>query len=203
MYFVRSSPGYIGLESLTRYEFNSNLVFGDSPSAVEGFALGDGMALPIEVWVKSWPFPTKKQGTRIINSEKVSAWLEGECIWKQHGVWSVNQKTGKPQVDRPDYFTTHPQTGEPIDFSRFYLDFVGKYSKAVQKAIPSAFVFVEPIPNEAPPIWGPGDHEEGIVYAPHWYDLHSVFNKAFDGRITHDVQGLSKVSFGCHSVCPV
>ncbi|KAG0080791.1 hypothetical protein BGZ90_011301 [Linnemannia elongata] len=185
-------PGYIGLESLTRYEFNSNLVFGDSPSAVEGFALGDGMALPIEVWVKSWPFPTKKQGTRIINSEKVSAWLEGECIWKQHGVWSVNQKTGKPQVDRPDYFTTHPLTGEPIDFSRFYLDFVGKYSKAVQKAIPSAFVFVEPIPNEAPPIWGPGDHEEGIVYAPHWYDLHSVFNKAFDGRITHDVQGLSK-----------
>ncbi|KAK5799202.1 glycoside hydrolase superfamily [Linnemannia elongata] len=185
-------PGYIGLESLTRYEFNSNLVFGDSPSAVEGFALGDGMALPIEVWVKSWPFPTKKQGTRIINSEKVSAWLEGECIWKQHGVWSVNQKTGKPQVDRPDYFTTHPLTGDPIDFSRFYLDFVGKYSKAVQKAIPSAFVFVEPIPNEAPPIWGPGDHEEGIVYAPHWYDLHSVFNKAFDGRITHDVQGLSK-----------
>ncbi|KAK3814736.1 MAG: glycoside hydrolase superfamily [Linnemannia gamsii] len=185
-------PGYIGLESLTRYEFNSNLVFGDSPSAVEGFALGDGMAIPIEVWVKSWPFPTKKQGTRIINTEKVSAWLDGECLWKQHGVWSVNQKSGKVQVDRPDYFTKHPITGEPIDFSRFYLDFIGKYSKAVQSAIPSAFVFVEPIPNEAPPIWGPGDHDEGIVYAPHWYDLHSVFNKAFDGRITHDVQGLSK-----------
>ncbi|KAF9899697.1 hypothetical protein EC991_008437 [Linnemannia zychae] len=185
-------PGYIGLESLTRYEFNSNLVFGDSPSAVEGFALGDGMALPIEVWVKSWPFPTKKQGTRMINTEKASAWLDGECLWKQHGVWSVNQKTGKVQVDRPDYFTKHPITGEPVDFSRFYLDFIGKYSKAVQSAIPSAFVFVEPIPNEAPPVWGPGDHEEGIVYAPHWYDLHSLFNKAFDGRITHDVQGLSK-----------
>ncbi|KAG0196470.1 hypothetical protein BGX33_001603, partial [Mortierella sp. NVP41] len=185
-------PGYIGLESMTRYEFNSNLVFGDSPSAVEGFALGDGMTLPIEVWVKTWPMPTKKQGTRMINTEKDSAWLDGECLWKQHGVWSVNPKTGKPQVDRPDYFTKHPVTGEPIDFSRFYLDFIGKYSRAVQTAIPSAFVFVEPVPNEAPPVWGPGDHEEGIIYAPHWYDLHSVFNKAFDGRITHDVQGLSK-----------
>ncbi|KAF9353734.1 hypothetical protein BGX26_008506 [Mortierella sp. AD094] len=185
-------PGYIGLDNLKKYDFNSNLFFGDCPSALEGFALGDGMALPIEVWVRSWPLPTKKQRTRIVNSEKESAWFEGECLWKQHGVWSVNPKTGQPQVDKPDYFSKHPITGEKIDFSRFYLDFIGKYSKAVQSVIPSAFVFVEPVPNEPAPVWGPGDHEEGIVYAPHWYDLHSVFNKAFDGRITHDVQGLSK-----------
>ncbi|KAG0002340.1 hypothetical protein BGZ80_005363 [Entomortierella chlamydospora] len=184
--------GYIGLDNLKKYDFNSNLFFGDCPSALEGFALGDGMALPIEVWVKSWPMPTKKQRTRIINSEKESAWFEGECLWKQHGVWSVNPKTGQPQVDKPDYFSKHPITGEKVDFSRFYLDFIGKYSKAIQSVFPSAFIFVEPIPNEPPPIWGPGDHEEGIVYAPHWYDLHSLFNKAFDGRITHDVQGLSK-----------
>ncbi|KAG0362957.1 hypothetical protein BGZ54_008421 [Gamsiella multidivaricata] len=185
-------PGYIGLENLKQYDFNSNLIFGDSPSALEGFALGDGMTVPIEVWVKSWPLPTKKHRTRLINTEKESAWLEGECLWKQHGVWSVNPKTGQPQVDKPDYFTKDPITNRIIDFSRFYLDFIGKYSKAIQSAIPSAFVFVEPVPNEPPPVWGPGDHEENIVYAPHWYDLHSVFNKAFDGRITHDVQGLSK-----------
>ncbi|KAI8595996.1 glycoside hydrolase superfamily [Dissophora ornata] len=185
-------PGYIGLDNLKRYDFNSNLFFGDCPSALDGFALGDGMTMPIDVWVKSWPLPTKKQRTRLVNTEKESAWFEGECLWKQHGVWSVNPKTGQPQVDKPDYFSKHPVTGEKIDFSRFYLDFIGKYSKAVQSAMPSAFVFVEPIPNEAPPVWGPGDHEENIVYAPHWYDLHSLFNKSFDGRITHDVQGLSK-----------
>ncbi|KAF9434935.1 hypothetical protein BGZ76_007180 [Entomortierella beljakovae] len=185
-------PGYIGLDNLKKYDFNSNLLFGDCPSAVEGFALGDGMTLPIDVWVKSWPFPTKKQRTRLINTENESAWLEGECLWKQHGVWSVNPTTGQPQVDKPDYFLNHPVTGQKVDFSRFYLDFVGKYAKAVQNAIPSAFVFVEPVPNEPAPIWGPGDHDEGIVYAPHWYDLHSVFNKSFDGRVTHDVQGLSK-----------
>ncbi|KAG0302259.1 hypothetical protein BGZ98_007660 [Dissophora globulifera] len=185
-------PGYIGLDNLKRYDFNSNLFFGDSPSALDGFALGDGMTMPIEVWVKSWPLPTKKQRTRLINSEKESAWFDGNCLWKEHGVWSVNAKTGQPQVDKPDYFSVHPTTGEKIDFSRFYLDFIGKYSKAIQSVIPSAFVFVEPVPNEPAPVWGPNDHEENIVYAPHWYDLHSVFNKAFDGRITHDVQGLSK-----------
>ncbi|KAG0256047.1 hypothetical protein BG011_004768 [Mortierella polycephala] len=185
-------PGYIGLDNMKRYDFNSNLFFGDSPSAIDGFALGDGMAMPIEVWVRSWPLPTKKQRTRMINEEKESAWLDGECLWKQHGVWSVNPKTGQPQVEKPDYFSKHPETGEKIDFSRFYLDFVGKYSRAVQSVIPSAFVFVEPVPNEPAPVWGPDDHEENIVYAPHWYDLHSVFNKSFDGRITHDVQGISK-----------
>ncbi|KAG0200638.1 hypothetical protein BGX28_006341 [Mortierella sp. GBA30] len=185
-------PGYVGLDNLKRYDFNSNLFFGDCPSALDGFALGDGIPMPIEVWVKSWPLPTKKQRTRMVNTEKDCAWLEGECLWKQHGVWSVNPQTGQPQVDRPDYFSRHPQTGQEIDFSRFYLDFIGKYSRAVQSVIPSAFIFVEPIPNEPAPVWGPGDHEENIVYAPHWYDLHSLFNKAFDGRITHDVQGLSK-----------
>ncbi|KAF9002384.1 hypothetical protein BGZ52_009658, partial [Haplosporangium bisporale] len=155
-------------------------------------ALGDGMELPIEVWVKSWPFPTKKQKTRMINTQKDSAWLDGECLWKQHGVWNVHPKTGKPNLIRPDYFTTDPMTGEKVDFTTFYLDFVNRYSRAIQSVLPSAFIFVGPIPNEPAPVWGPGDHEENIVYAPHWYDLHSIFNKSFDGRITHDVQGLSK-----------
>ncbi|KAF9928731.1 hypothetical protein FBU30_002149 [Linnemannia zychae] len=185
-------PGYVGLKNLKRYDFNSNLFFGDSPSALESFALGDGMALPIEVWVKSWPYPTKKERTRIINAKNESAWIDGECLWKQHGVWSVNEKTGKPRLDRPDYFTRDPVTGEKLDFNRFYLDFVNRYSHAIQSVLPSAFIFVGPIPNEPAPVWSPGDHEENIVYAPHWYDLHSIFNKTFDGRITHDVQSLSK-----------
>ncbi|KAG0199519.1 hypothetical protein BGX28_007240 [Mortierella sp. GBA30] len=185
-------PGYVGLKNMKLYDFNSNLFFGDSPSALESFALGDGMTLPIGVWVKSWPFPTKKERTRMINTEKDSAWLEGECLWKQHGVWSVNPSTGQPQLDRPDYFTNDPTTGEKVEFTRFYLEFVNRYSKAIQSVVPSAFIFVGPIPNEPAPVWRSGDHEENIVYAPHWYDLHSVFNKAFDGRITHDVQGLSK-----------
>ncbi|KAF9425127.1 hypothetical protein BGZ94_007818 [Podila epigama] len=185
-------PGFVGLKDLKKYDFNSNLFFGDNPSAVEAMALGAGMALPIDVWVRSWPFPTKKQGTRIVNAEKDVAWLDGECVWKQHGVWSVHPKTGQPQVEKPDYFSVDPITGEKVDFHKYYLDFIGKYSRAIQSVLPSAFVFVEPVPNEPAPVWGPEHHEENIVYAPHWYDLHALFNKSFDGRITHDVQGLSK-----------
>ncbi|KAG0327413.1 hypothetical protein BG000_000965 [Podila horticola] len=185
-------PGFVGLKNLKKYDFNSNLFFGDNPSALEAMALGAGMALPIDVWVKTWPMPTKKQRTRIVNSERDVAWLDGECLWKQHGVWSVNPKTGEPQVDKPDYFRIDPNTGMEVDFHDHYLDFIGKYSRAIQSVLPSAFVFVEPVPNEPAPVWGPEHHEENIVYAPHWYDLHSLFNKSFDGRITHDVQGLSK-----------
>lgn len=186
------------MKNLKKYDFNSNLFFGDNPSALEAMALGSGMALPIDVWVKSWPMPTKKQRTRIINSERDVAWLDGECLWKQHGVWSVNPKTGEPQVDKPDYFRIDPNTGMEIDFHDHYLEFIGKYSRAIQSVLPSAFVFVEPVPNEPAPVWGPEHHEENIVYAPHWYDLHSLFNKSFDGRITHDVQGLSKVCAYMH-----
>ncbi|KAG0368828.1 glycoside hydrolase superfamily [Gamsiella multidivaricata] len=185
-------PGYVGLKSLKRYDFNTNLFFGDFPSALESFALADGMTLPIEVWVKSWPYPTRKERTRLINVEKECAWIDGECLWKQQGVWRVNPKTGAPQIVKPDYFTKDPITGEKVDFYRLYLNFVNKYSRAIQTVAPSAFIFVGPIPNEPAPVWGPEDHEENIVYAPHWYDLHSIFNKAFDGRITHNVQGLSK-----------
>ncbi|KAF9432345.1 hypothetical protein BGZ76_010936 [Entomortierella beljakovae] len=185
-------PGYIGLKDLNLYDFNTNLFFGDFPSALEGFALGDGMSLPIGVWVKSWPYPTRKERTRIINAEKDSAWIDGQCIWKQHGVWSVNPKTGAPQLDKQDYFTNDPTTGKPIEFTKFYLDFVNKYSRAIQSVSSSTFVFVGPIPNEPAPVWRPDDHKENIVYAPHWYDLHSIFNKSFDGRVTHDVQGLSR-----------
>ncbi|KAG0236183.1 hypothetical protein BGW41_000544 [Actinomortierella wolfii] len=185
-------PGYIGLKDLKQYEYEANLFFGDFPSALESMALGAGIPQNIGHWVKSWPYPTKKQFSRMINTEKEVAWINGECIWQKHGVWSVNPKTGAPQVDRPDYFIKHPLTGEPIDFEEYYLDFVTNYARSIQSVMPSAFIFVEPIPNEPAPIWRDEHHEQGIVYAPHWYDLHSVFNKAFDGRVTHDVQGLSK-----------
>jgi hypothetical protein len=56
---------------------------------------------------------------------------------------------------------------------------------------------------QPPPVWTADDHHEGIVYAPHWYDLKSLFTKTFDGYITHDVQGLSRVSISVAGVASV
>ncbi|CAG8699606.1 86_t:CDS:2 [Acaulospora morrowiae] len=186
-------PGYIGLSDFNRYDAGATLVFGDSPSALQSFALGDGLTQEIEVWIRSWPFPTRKHSTRLVNEEGVSAWIDGECIWKKHGVWDVDSKTGKPRVLNANYFKKHPKTGENVNFYKdFYLPFIRRYSEAIQSVKSDYLSFVEPIPNEPPPTWTSSDHHENIVYAPHWYDLESLFKKAFNGRITHDVQRLTR-----------
>ncbi|CAJ0843020.1 16713_t:CDS:10 [Entrophospora sp. SA101] len=185
--------GYIGLADMNKYDGTTTLVFGDSPSALQSFALGYGIPQEIEVWVKSWPYPTKKDSTHILNKERDSAWLNGECIWRQHGVWDVDSATGNPKILRKDYFTHHPNTGKKLDYYKdFYLPFVKKYSEGIQSVKKDYYVFVEPLPNEPPPTWTEHDHHENIIYAPHWYDLKSLFNKTFNGMITHDVQRLTK-----------
>lgn len=47
--------------------------------------------------------------------------------------------------------------------------------KSVKK---SYLTFFEPIPAHDPPVWTDSDDiKDGLVYAPHWYDLKSVFSK--------------------------
>ncbi|CAG8712803.1 14817_t:CDS:2, partial [Dentiscutata heterogama] len=90
-------PGYIGLSNLLQYDAGATLVFGDSPNALQSFALGAGIPQEIEVWVRSWPFPTRKQTTRIVNKECKSAWINNQCTWQQHGVWGIDTNTSKPK----------------------------------------------------------------------------------------------------------
>lgn len=116
---------------------------------MQSFALGDGIPQEVEVWIKSWPFPTRKHSTRVINEERVSAWTSGECTWKKHGVWGVDAKTGKPKVLNMNYFKQHPVTGEKVEFYKdFYLPFVKRYSEGIQSVKSDYLVFVEPLPNE-------------------------------------------------------
>jgi len=75
-------PGYIGLDNLKKFDGNLTLVFGDSPSALQSMALGEGLPQEVDVFVKSWPWPTRKAGTRLLNPIGESAWLDGQkCIW--------------------------------------------------------------------------------------------------------------------------
>lgn len=92
-----------------------------------------------------------------------------------------------------DYFTRHPKTGQKLDFLQdFYMPFVKSYSNAIKSANPDFLIFFEPVPNESPPIVTPETNDDNYVYAPHWYDLKTMFTKSFDGFVTHDVQGLSR-----------
>jgi len=135
---------------LTRYNAVHTLVFGDSPSAFQSFTLGDGIPTEIEVWIRSWPYPTRKHSTRVVNTECESAWLNRRpCVWRQHGVWDVDEATKNPVLLQKEYFTKDPKTGNPVEFYKdFYLPFVNKYIKAIQSVKESYLVFVEPLPNE-------------------------------------------------------
>lgn len=95
-----------------------------------------------------------------------------------------------------NHYFAFREDGSKVDFMQdFYRPFLKKFALAIRDANPDLIFLFEPIPNEDPPnclIDGDLDWHENCVYAPHWYDLHSVFNKKFSGFLTHDVQGLSR-----------
>ncbi|KAL4208440.1 glycoside hydrolase [Rhizopus microsporus] len=184
-------PGYIGLDHLDAFDPIVNLFFGDSPSPLQCFALGAGIPQSVGVYVKSWPFPTKKSHDRVINASKVSAWVD-HCIWKEHGVWKVDDH-GNPQLVNTHYFSKHPVTGKKVSFyNDFYKPLVNRYVKAIQAVKKEYYCLVEPLANERPPVYDEDDCHHRVIFSPHWYDLNCVFYKKFNGKITHDVQHLQR-----------
>lgn len=142
-------PGYIGLDQLAEFDPIVNLIFGDSPSPLQSFALGDGIPQTVGVYIKSWPFPTKKSHDRVINPSRTSAWLDNKCIWKEHGVWKTDETTGDPVLVNSDYFSVHPVTGQKISFyDDFYVPLVNRYVKAIQSVKNDWYCLVEPLANE-------------------------------------------------------
>ncbi|KAJ3048633.1 hypothetical protein HK097_010362 [Rhizophlyctis rosea] len=183
--------GYIGLRSVHHFDPLKDLHYGDYPSALQSMALGSAIPQEVDVWTKSWPWPTRRSGRRVINANKASAWLPGrECVWKQHGVWNLDTY-GNPQALIPDYFSKKPD-GTAVNFySDCYVPLLKRYKEAINSANPKLLVFFEPIPNEDPPVLSEGERDRNYVYAPHWYDLQALFTKSF-GFVTHDVQALSR-----------
>lgn len=142
-------PGYIGLDHLSEFDPIVNLIFGDSPSPLQSFALGDGIPQTVGVYIKSWPFPTKKSHDRVINPTRKSAWLNKECIWKEHGVWKPDEVTGDPVLVDSHYFAKHPLTGKKISFyDDFYVPLVNRYAQAIQSVKKEWYCLVEPLANE-------------------------------------------------------
>jgi hypothetical protein len=112
---------------------------------------------------------------------------------KEHGVWDLDS-SGNPVLLKNHYFSVRDD-GTAINFrDEFYLPFLKKFAVGIREANPDFIFLLEPIPNEDPPNLMNEDAEwhSKCVYAPHWYDLDSVFNKRFSGFVTHDVQGLSR-----------
>ena len=130
-----------------------------------------------------------------MNPQKLTAWLPGRsCIWKAEGVW--DDKEGEPLLLKPTHFKFRPD-GTKANFKNdYYAPFLKRFSDGIREGHPNAIFLFEPVPNEDPPMLNkyydvPSDFPR-LVFAPHWYDLASVFTKSFSGYLTHDVRSLSR-----------
>lgn len=74
--------GFIGLQSLHEWNELKELRLGDSPSALQSFLLGEGVPQKVPIFSRSWPWPTRKDGVKLVNEGRRRAWLPGRrCIW--------------------------------------------------------------------------------------------------------------------------
>ncbi|EIW79596.1 glycoside hydrolase family 5 protein [Coniophora puteana RWD-64-598 SS2] len=196
--------GYIDLPSLHAFDYNTDLHLSHVPSAFQSFLLGAGHPTPVSIWTRSFPMPTRKTSSAILNPHGRSAWradgpTRGRCVWEAHGVWGWDKVKDEGVVLRESYFKKDPRTGEGVEwYEGFYYPFVRVWAERMRRAgmVGRGKVLVaEPIPNEfCPASWTGENQPPNFVYAPHWYDLNALFAKAF-GDFTVNVQGLSRGMF--------
>ena len=166
--------GYIAcrdLNSTNWYHYKK----GECPTAFQGMLLGSGIAQEVEVWQSFLP---KLLGKKLLNTGGVRAWKEGwDCVWKANGVWDLD-KSGKPVLLQPDYFSA--RNGRKINFTNDYQKlYFERFADAIHSVNPNAVILITP-PNVDynPPPMGE-DNSKHIVYKPHWYDDVHWVTKAY------------------------
>jgi hypothetical protein len=171
--FNEPMPGFIGNRAL--HKPASPITSGERPSPLEMMALGAGVPQQVEQW--AWEFTPRRLGRRVVNPTGASAWLPGhDCIWRREGVWSMGTD-GRPRLLRPHHFCW--VRGRFVQFSRdYWRPFCNRFAAAIREEHPGALIFVQPEYGQLGPAWG-HDDASGIVYAPHWYDLITLFLKRY------------------------
>lgn len=188
------SNGWIALPDLR--EHPSLLKLGEMPTPWQSILLGDGRQQEVEIW-KLWMFGLRLTNWRMINRNEVRAWQPGtECLWKQQGVWTTDDKEN-PVLLNPYYFSE--VNGEKVDFSNNYLKpFINRFSTAVRNIDEDAIIFIEGVPEIEIPEFSDKD-TQNIVNATHWYDGATLVTKNFNPNYTMDADTL-KLAFGRKNV---
>ncbi|TGZ76783.1 glycoside hydrolase [Ascodesmis nigricans] len=181
-------PGYIGLETLARWDETTDLHLGWMPSPIEGMRLAGGEAVEVAWYERCWPGPSWPQKRELRNSGRQRVWKHGrDDIWAVEGVYSPS--TG--EVDNT-YFSRRE-----ADFNQLYTSFLTKFYSAITTSHPSLqhlYLFLEPLPNAPPPPLPPAIPRDRIIYSPHWYDIRVLFEKHLTPWISFDVLSLARGS---------
>lgn len=134
----------------------------------------------------------------------------GECLWAQHGVWSISER----KILQQDYFARGPSvttSDHPTEPRRLinwvqdhWLPFARHVIERVRKVHATAILFLEPPVYSPPPaLVKPTStgatycnvNEElltNMAYAPHHYDDLVLLTKRYLGWINIDLLGLSR-----------
>ena len=166
--------GYVGVKDLR--PLYGILDVGIVPTPWQSMQLGAGYPQRVK-HLERTVLGTVNKGTVSINQEKRSAWLPGrECIWKQNGVWDLDEK-GQPVLLKPDYF--HKVNGREVDFVRDYLTpFINKMISAIRNVKQGWIGFIESEVNNYPPHWQEAA-DLNLVNVPHWYDGPLLYLKKY------------------------
>ena len=188
------SNGWIGHPDLR--ENHGQLKLGEMPTPWQSILLGDGRQQEVEIW-KIRMLGLRLTDWKMINEKEIRAWQKGtECLWKQHGVWTTDDKNN-PVLINPYYFSE--VNGEKVDFSNHYLKpFIDRFSTAVRKIDEDACIFIEGVPELKLPDWNDQDSQM-IVNATHWYDGFTLLTKNFNPNYTMDTDHM-KLIFGKKNV---
>ena len=99
----------------------------------------------------SWPHPTRIYRYETIKPKR-PVWRDG-CLWRKHGLWDLNRKTGKATVLRAGYFHVHPRNGRKVEFYReYWFPFVKAFGEEIanqdNEKRRNWFIFAAAVPNE-------------------------------------------------------
>ena len=174
------SPGFIGWADLNS---GGALRLGECPTPFQAMLLGAGFPQEVGLWDMALTGP-RLRGRRVLNPAGLRVWREGyDCLWRENGVWDL-APDGKPRLLRADHFSQ--VAGRRVDFVEQYLrPFLRRYIGELRSVHPQATIFLEGIPGEAFPSWGPAD-PPNVVSAAHWYDGLTLFTKSFSPYLTVD-----------------
>ena len=163
-------PGYIGHADLGKRV--GRLAMGPTPTPLQSMALGDGLAQEVAEWPLTFG-ALRLPGRVRLNAQGVRAWQAGAgCIWREHGVWDVDN-SGLPRLLEPGYFAqVH---GRTVNFTQdYYYPFARRFARHVRALDNRAAIFVQSEVTHDPPHWDGAD-AGALVYAPHWYDVMALF----------------------------
>ncbi|KAH7469259.1 Glucosylceramidase [Phytophthora ramorum] len=193
------SSGYLGLEDLSKHFHHGELKYDLAPTPFQGMVLADGFQQVVQRWSNGANQHVLGRPDEVVTVDPNGkrAWQQGRrCIWRDEGIWDVDNMTGKPVLLRPDHFAG-------IMFGRdCYVPFAARFAERIRSILPHTLLFVELPPLEFSIDEFPEIDDTLIpraVNATHWYDGVTLFLRAWRPYFTVDPR-TKRPAFGASAV---